>query len=112
MHAAFHWLVTRTWWTYDSQGNWYSQPYHWLNLIEGTVWLVFAGLVLVRFSRYRNSKLELLYSVAFITFGLSDYREAYALHAWLILLKGINLIALLYLRAVVIREFYPQSKTY
>jgi len=56
--------------------------------------------------------IELLYGLSFITFGLSDYREAYVLQSWLILLKAANLVALLWLRRIVIRRFYPQRKTF
>lgn len=69
-------------------------------------------LVLARYFRHRNSALEILYACAFFIFGLSDFREAYLLQPWLILAKGMNLLLLLWLRAVVIRRFYPASRTY
>lgn len=37
-----------------------------------------------------------------MTVGLSSFREAYVLESWLILFKGINLVALLYLRTLAI----------
>ncbi len=105
-------LLTRTWWTYDPGADWYAQPYHWINLLEGAAWLVFAGLVLARYVRNRRSKLEWLYALAFVTFGLSDFREVYVVQSWLILAKGVNLGVLFYLRHLVISRYYPQSKTY
>ena len=112
MQDVLHFLVTRLWWTYDPQGDPYSQPYHWINLVEGTAWLIFALLVLLRYKKNKHSPLELWYALAFITFGLSDFREAYYLHSWLILFKGANLVALFMLRRIVMRRFYPASKVY
>jgi hypothetical protein len=56
--------------------------------------------------------MELVYSGAFFTFGLTDVREAVHLETWLILAKGANLLALLLLRAHVIRRHYPRSRTF
>jgi hypothetical protein len=109
---VLHLVLARTWWSYDPGSTWYWAAYHWFNLVEGSVWLVFAALVWRRCVRYRNSPLEVLYGLAFLTFGLSDYREAYVVQSWLILFKGVNLAALLYLRWIVMRRFYPHSKTY
>jgi hypothetical protein len=50
--------------------------------------------------------------LAFAFFGLSDYREAWVLQSWLIWAKIINLVALVWLRATVMRRYYPQSKLY
>ncbi len=112
MHEIRRYLFTHTWWSCNSASPWYEEPYHWMNLIEGCAWLVFAALVLARYLPHRNSPLELLYSLAFVTFGLSDFREAYALESWLILFKGINLVALFVLRWQVIRNWYPESRTF
>jgi hypothetical protein len=54
----------------------------------------------------------LAYGIAFLTFGLSDFREAYSLQSWLILFKGANLAALIWLRWQVLRRYYPQSRTF
>ena len=56
--------------------------------------------------------LEIAYSFAFLTFGVTDFREAYALDSWLIWLKAGNLLILLWLRSLVIKRFYPESKLY
>ncbi len=106
-------LIFRTWWTYGS-GNpdWFDYPYHFFNLFEGLVWVALALLVLDRYRRHRHSVVEILYSLAFFTFGLTDFREAFALESWLIWFKAANLLALIRLRAVVINRFYPASKLY
>ncbi len=106
-------LWKRTWWQYgpgDRSG--FSTAYLAFNLAEGASWLVFAALVLHRRRQGRRSALELWYALAFFTFGLTDFREAYALTSWLIWLKLANLIVLARLRAEVIRRSYPTSKLY
>ena len=106
-------LVFRTWWTYGSANTpWVEIPYHVFNLFEGTVWVVLSGLVLLRFLKSRHSTVEVVYALAFFVFGLTDFREAYALQSWLIWLKLANLLALLWLRAFVIKRYYPESKLY
>lgn len=106
-------LVFRTWWQYQPrQSPWVTLPYHAFNLFEGCAWRVFAGLVIRRSWAGRRSTLEAGYALAFVTFGLTDFREAYALTSWLIWLKLVNLIALWRLRATVIARLYPESKLY
>jgi hypothetical protein len=53
-----------------------------------------------------------LYSLAFFSFGLTDFREAYVLESWLVWVKLANLIALVVLRSIVIRRYYPDSKLF
>jgi hypothetical protein len=106
------WLL-QTWWTYDAApASTFSRIYRSINLVEGSIWCLLAALVLLRFVRYRKSGLELLYAGAFLTFGASDFREAIALQTWLILAKGVNLIALIWLRRMVLSRYYPTSRTY
>src|SRR5689334_13379304 len=100
-------LFFRTWWRYRPRETpWVSVPYHAFNLCEGCAWLVFAGLVLGRSLRNRRSPIELWYALAFVTFGLTDFREAYVLDSWLIWVKLANLIVLWRLRATVLARFY------
>jgi hypothetical protein len=109
----FDLLWNRTWWRYgprDPSG--FSEPYHAFNLFEGVAWEVFAVLVLVRCMRKGRSLLEFWYVLAFFTFGLTDFREAYALSSWLVWVKLANLIVLARLRALVIRRLYPTSTLY
>ena len=112
MHATLELLLTRTWWKLAPGADEFSAVYHYLNLAEGCVWVVLGGLVLVRYFKHRRSAIEPLYALAFVLFGASDFREAYALQSWLILAKGVNLAALLWLRHIVIRRFYPTSRVY
>lgn len=106
-------LLYRTWWTYPPRNrSWIEVPYHAFNPFEGAVWLIFSGLVLCRFLKHRHSTIELVYALAFSTFGLTDFREAYSLQSWLIWLKAANLGVLLWLRSRVVREYYPESKLY
>jgi hypothetical protein len=104
-------LLMHTWWTYRASDAGHA-IYHWFNLIEGCFWLLFAFLVLKRYLKHRNSLLEIWYALAFVTFGLSDFCEAYALTTWLILVKGANLLAIVLLRQVVLRRYYPGQKAF
>jgi hypothetical protein len=99
-------------WVYDPTGDLSVHIYSWVNRIEGVFWLAFAGLVLARFLRHRRSALELAYALAFLTFGLSDFVEAFIVQPWLILFKGINFAAIIVLRWIVIGRYYPESRTY
>ena len=106
------WLQ-QSWWTYDAAPKaTFSHIYRAINLVEGSIWCGLAALVLLRFARHRKSRLELLYAAAFLTFGVSDFREAVALETWLILAKGVNLIALVWLRRTILMRYYPTSRTF
>jgi len=112
MNALLHWLIGREWWRYGRPPSAWGEAYHWFNLIEGAAWLLLAALVAVRAWRHERRAMEWCYAAAFFTFGLTDFREAVALHSWLILLKGANLLALLWLRRIVLRRYYPGSRTF
>jgi hypothetical protein len=106
-------LWFRVWWRHPHPTDpWFSMPYHAFNLFEGVCWVVFGLLVLRRFLVFRRSPLEIAYALAFFTFGLTDFREAYVLQSWLVWVKLVNLIALVWLRSIVIRRWYPASKVY
>jgi hypothetical protein len=64
-------LVYRTWWAYGPDPSWVEVALHAFNLLEGSVWLVLSGLVLRRFFRHRHSPIEVMYALAFFTFGLT-----------------------------------------
>jgi len=106
-------LLTEPWWTYDpaTVSGW-GLTYRWFNLGEAAVWLLCAVFVLNRWRRFRRSPVELLYALALTTFGLTDVREASVISAALVLVKGVNLVALLWLRAHVMRRWYPDSRLY
>lgn len=106
-------LFLQEWWRYNPRDTpWVFVPYHLFNLAEGAAWLVFAGLVLRRYATAQNSPWEIVYAAGFVTFGLTDFLEAYALHSWLLWLKLVNLIALLVLRHQVRTRYYPTSRLY
>lgn len=113
MNEALDILFFRTWWQYNlDRSLTFSSPYHWFNLAEGTAWLLFATLVLRRFLRHRKSRMELAYCLAFVTFAASDFREAWMQTSWLIWLKILNLVALLYLRRAVMSQHYPTARVF
>jgi hypothetical protein len=113
LHSLADWLWFKVWWKHPNPMDpWFSIPYHAFNLFEGACWVVFAGLVLRRFLIYRRSPLELLYALAFFTFGLTDFREAYVLESWLIWIKLINLIVLIRLRSILLKRYYPESRVF
>jgi hypothetical protein len=106
-------LFHHRWWTCSPHSaTWIEHVTHGFNILEGAAWTVFAALVLARWARHRRSRVEPAYALAFVTFGLTDFREAYALDSWLIAIKLVNLLALFSARRYVIRNFYPESRLY
>ena len=106
-------LFRKVWWQYDvTDTSWFSIVYHWFNIAEGVAWVVFAILVLMRFSQHRKSKLELWYAFTFLLFGITDFREAWQQSSPLIWIKLLILIALLWLRKVVLTKFYQEAKLF
>jgi hypothetical protein len=113
MQTILELLFTSTWWKYDPDDrSLFSVSYRSFNLVEGTVWIGFGVLVLRRFLKHRRSRLELWYAVAFVLFGLTDFREMYAMQSWLLWTKLAVLIYLLWLRKIVMRRYYPESRVY
>lgn len=96
-----HWLA-HTWWTHRGAPN---DAYHWFNLGECLFWLWCAGIVFTRYLKHRHAR-ERWYAFSFVAFALTDLREAYALQTWLIVVKALNLAAILFLRAR-LRPLYP-----
>lgn len=106
-------LFFRTWWSYRrGMLPWFDAPYRAFNLLEGAAWIALAALVLRRYWIHRRSAVEIAYAAAFVAFGLTDFRESYALESWLLWVKGANLAVLLWLRSIVIGRHYPESKLY
>jgi hypothetical protein len=106
-------LIWRCWWQWPGRSaTSFDWTYRSLNLVEGAIWLLLGALVLLRFLKHRQSRLEIAYATAFVLFGFTDFLETRSLHSWLIWLKAIVLVSLLVLRRVVIRRFYPTSRTY
>ena len=104
-------LLFRSWWSYGpGPPTGVETGLHAFNLFEGAVWFALAALVLRRALRHRRLGVELGYAMAFFTFGLTDFREAYGLPSWLIWVKLANLLTLVGLRRTVIRRFYPGGR--
>lgn len=107
-------LCWHEWWRFTPKGPTTDLIWqHGFNLLEGACWLAFAGLVIRRYRQSRKSKcLELSYAATFVLFGISDFIQAFHLTSWLLFWKLVNLIALLSLRRVVIKNHYPKSKLF
>ncbi len=92
----------------DTLGS-YRTPYVVFNSIEAAVWVLIAAWILVRWARRGKSKLELLYALSFVLFGLSDVIETFGLTLLLLLMKAACLLAIIGFRAAVLPT-YPGSK--
>ncbi len=104
-------LLVDPWWTWDPRSAGIGDvAYRWFNLAEGAAWFVFGLAVLLRWSRYRNSSLEIAYAAAFVMFGLTDVREAWEQSLLLFALKGFVLAILLSLRRVIRRRYYAEGR--
>lgn len=101
------------WWVWQpvtaGVGDW---AYRLFNLFEGLAWLFFGVLVVHRWFRNRRSIWELSYALAFVMFGLTDFREAYAQTLGLVLIKGVVLTWLMLARRRAIRVWYPGARVY
>ena len=65
-----------------------------------------------RFSTHRSSRSEIGYAIAFLTFAITDFVEAWGQSSWLIWLKLLNLIVLFQLRRTIMARHYPEAKLY
>lgn len=110
------WLWFHTWWSYaGSEDPLHANLYRGINLVEGLFWVGFAAAVLRRRARQpkeKRGRIELAYALAFLVFGLTDFREAVALQSWLVWVKLVNLIVLLWLRRRVMTTLYPGSRVF
>lgn len=103
----------RIWWTFDAGEPFgFSACYHWFNLMEGLIWMIFSALVFLRFFQFRRSRIELCYCALFAAFGASDFVEAWQQSSSLIWLKLFNLSGLAWTRAYVMRRYYPAAYVY
>ena len=110
MHDWLQKQLQRIWWTWDpSAPTTISQAYHCFNILEGCVWVMFSALVLQRYHQHRHSQWEIAYSLAFLSFGLTDFGEAWEQSTWLIAVKGLNVVVLFRLRYVIMKRFYPTA---
>ncbi len=106
-------VFVRTWWRYTPEdGQWFTAIYHWFNISEGCAWIACFWLVLRRFRIHRKSHSEVCYAIAFLTFAVTDFVEAWAQSSWLIWLKLVNLVVLFQLRRTIMSRYYPAAKLY
>ena len=102
-------LWSAVWWRFDPSAGWTTWLYSGFNTIEGMVWCGLACFTLARWRRRRRSPWEILYSAAFLVFGLTDFYEARELTSWLLWVKAATLAALAVLRWHALR-LYPESR--
>ena len=106
-------VFVRILWTYEVEELFgFSACYHWFNILEGLVWLVFSTLVFLRFLKHRRTRIELYYCALFAAFGASDLVEAWQQSSSLICLKLFNLYGLVRTREHVMRRHYPEARVY
>ncbi|MBS0202829.1 MAG: hypothetical protein JSS49_08025 [Planctomycetes bacterium] len=115
-NPALRILFYETWWSWNRPA---GAPYTWMEIagrgfngVEATAWFIFAVLVFRRGLKYRRSKCELWYGVAFVLFGISDVIEAWILTSWLLWWKAINLVVLFSLRRSIMKRYYPDARVY
>jgi len=105
-------LFFRTLWQYDTARDWTENTTRYFNLAEAAVWVMFAGLVLIRWVKYRRSYWEWAYAALFLAFAWTDFREASILQSWLLWVKALLFCVIIRLRGWLIRTHYPASRTY
>lgn len=88
----------------------YRLFYVGFNAFEAVAWFTFASIVLCRWNRNRKSRREVMYSLLFLLFGISDVIEIVFYPLWLLLAKAIILAGLLLTRRHLIRVHYPGKK--
>jgi len=89
----------------------FTQFCHWFNIVEGIGWILLGLFVFTRYFKFRKSTDELWFAVAFMTFGLTDFYEAWLYPTWLIYVKAFNLIALLKLRSKVAPLYHTGKRS-
>jgi 4-amino-4-deoxy-L-arabinose transferase-like glycosyltransferase len=84
--------------------------YFGFNSIEAIAWFIFAAYVLSRWVKHRKSNVEILYSLSFLLFGITDILELDKLPVWLLLVKGVILVSILLARHHLLKNHYPDAK--
>jgi hypothetical protein len=79
------------------------------NYIEAVFWFGIALYVLFRYIKNRKTWYELLYTLSFFVFGVTDLIEVWGMTLGVLLLKGVCLLAIFQGRKLVI-EKYPDKK--
>ena len=102
--AALRLLLADLWRWNAVRATVFDHVYHGFNLFEAAAWFTIGAYVLWRRFRHGRAPIELVYAAAFFTFGLTDIQEGFRLQPWLILAKGLNLLALLALRDHILKR--------
>ncbi len=108
--TAWEFMFVELWRYSATEPTPYQPIYRSINAVEALIWLGFAVAVLYRNRRHRKSSVELVYAGLFFIFAMTDVREAFVVQPWLIVFKGLVLLALLVVRQKVRNKYYPESK--
>jgi hypothetical protein len=84
--------------------------YEWFNAFEAVFWFGFCLFVAGRFALNRKTWHEILYSLSFLAFGISDMMEVNHTTLGLLAAKGIILAWIIACRKVVL-NVYPLAKS-
>jgi hypothetical protein len=68
--AVLEVILWHVWWVFPPRPDEFDLAYHGMNLLEGSAWTLFAGLVLTRWMKHRRSIVELVYALLFVTLEL------------------------------------------
>jgi len=88
----------------------FAASYATLNLVEAAFWFGIAAWVVRRHIRRGGGRWNWAYASAFVAFDASDVVESIAVTPGLIVIKGLILAAIIALRLVVVRRYYPGAK--
>lgn len=79
------------------------------NALEACAWFAFCLFVAIRFAARRRTWYEVLYSLSFLVFGISDVMEMHHTTVGLLIAKGVILASILACRKVAL-GFYPGAR--
>lgn len=88
----------------DPKGN-FETLYVAFNWFEAFGWFVFSLFVWWRYLKNRRTKLELIYGLYFLLFGITDVVEVYKLTLGLFATKAIVLLSILVCRYYVVLAY-------
>lgn len=98
------WFWTQVLWHFPRRPASWELAYHGFNLLEGGVWEGFALVTLWRALRRGGACLEWPFALAFLSFGVTDFLEAYRVTPGLVVFKALNCGMLLWIRAAIHRR--------
>lgn len=104
-NASFIEMMVHPLWKFDSR-NITDLIYSWFNVTEGIAWLAIALYVFRRYLVHQKTNLEIIYTLLFIVFGISDFWESYIVQLWLIMTKGLIFAGIIIVRFRLVRKHY------